>query len=193
MRRDEAEHEAARRNRTDPEADRFEYYVFDESAGLGDDAWTVGARLRAGAVTAPATYAGGARRPPEVEEAYDEPPAEWLEDDAGPPAVRARARRRAPRGRRPLPQWRTVASQPSLIGRWRARRRPAEPSDDGRPGVLVRTVGAAVIVMGMLWMVMIVVLAVLLQPNGVGGVVLYLAAAVLGLLAILLGVAIRRS
>jgi hypothetical protein len=188
MRREEAELEAARRNRSEPDVDRFEYYVFDESAGLADDAWTVGARLRAGAVTAPATFAGGAR--PEVE-LEPEPPAEWFDEELpAPPPPRRRAARRGPR--RPL---RTIASQPSLIGRWRERRRArrAEPSEEDGPGLFVRAVGAAVVVVGMLWMVMVVVLAVVLQPNGVSGVVLYLGAAVLGLFAILLGVAIRRS
>src|SRR5436190_24285120 len=123
MRREEAEREAARRNRTEPDTDRFEYYVFDESAGLADDAWTVGARLRAGAVTAPATFAGGARREVAIEA---EAPPEWL--DEAPPAP-PRPRRRPPR---PRPQSRTIASQPSLIGRWleRRRARAAVPADE---------------------------------------------------------------
>jgi len=190
MRREEAELEAARRNRAEPDADRFEYYAFDESAGLSADAWAVGARLRAGVVAAPATYAGGARRTVEVEEARPEAPGEWMAD--GPPLAPPAPRRHPPRPRR-RPPWRTIASQPSLIGRWRARRRAAGEEESDQPGVFVRGVGAAVIVMGMVWMVMVIVLAVLLQPNGVSGVVLYLGAAVLGLLAILLGVAIRRS
>jgi hypothetical protein len=193
MRREEAELEAARRNRSEPDTDRFEYYVFDESAGLADDAWTVGARLRAGAVTAPATFAGGARRAVEVEEL----PAEW--GDGEVPAAPAPHRPRAAPARRRRPAqpspWRTIASQPSLIGRWLKRRRAhaAVPPEDDRPGLFVRTVGAAVVLMGMLWMFAVVVLAVLLQPNSASGVVVYLGAAVLGLLAILLGVAIRRS
>jgi hypothetical protein len=204
MRREEAEIEATRRNRTEPDTDRFEYYAFDESAGLADDAWTVGARLRAGAVTAPATFAGGARREVELEEMPAEPPPEWFEEEAPPPPSRRKGAT-ASRGRRPgrarvdrrearPSPWRTIASQPSLIGRWRQRRRgAAEPVDDERPGLLVRGVGAAVVVVGMLWMFTVVVLAALLKPNGVSGVALYLGAAVLGLLAILLGVAIRRS
>jgi len=59
--------------------------------------------------------------------------------------------------------------------------------------LLIRGLGAAVVVMGMLWMGVVVALAVLLRPDDVTGVALYLGAAVLGLLAILLGVAIRRS
>src|SRR3954470_472477 len=122
MRREEAELEAARRNRTEPDTDRFEYYAFDESAGLANDAWTVGARLRAGAVTAPATFAGGARREVELSEAPAEPPAEWFEEAVAlPPQRRAGGTRRARPARldrheaQPSP-WRTIASQPSLIG-----------------------------------------------------------------------------
>ena len=70
-----------------------------------------------------------------------------------------------------------------------------EPPPDAteRPSLIVRTIGAAVIIVGMLWMAILVALAALLQPNHLVGVLAYLAAAVGGLLAILLGVAIRRS
>ena len=53
MQREEAEAEAERRNRDDPKAARFEFYALDESAGLADDAWDVGIRLRPGGSTAP--------------------------------------------------------------------------------------------------------------------------------------------
>ena len=177
MQREEAEAEAERRNRDDPKAARFEFYALDESAGLADDAWDVGIRLRPGGSTAPATYAAARRRP--------EPPVEsWLANEAVPPAPAGRPR--------------SVALQPCLLGRWLRRRREAresvEPGDEPvRGGLLVRGLGAAVVVMGMLWMGVVVALAVLLRPDDVTGVALYLGAAVLGLLAILLGVAIRRS
>ena len=194
MQREEAEAEAERRNREDPKAARFEFYALDESAGLADDAWDVGIRLRPGGSTAPATYAGARRRPDPpppyegavaVPELYSEPPVEsWLANEAVPPAPAGRPR--------------SVALQPSLLGRWLRRRREAresvEPGDEPvRGGLLVRGLGAAVVVMGMLWMGVVVALAVLLRPDDVTGVALYLGAAVLGLLAILLGVAIRRS
>jgi hypothetical protein len=194
MHRDQAEAEAERRNREDPKATRFEFYALDESAGLADDAWDVGMRLRPGASSAPATYAGARRRPDPpppyegavaVPELYSEPPIEsWLADEALPSAPAGRPR--------------SIALQPSLLGRWLRRRREAretaEPGDEPRRGGLfIRGLGAAVVVVGMLWMGMVVALAVLLRPDDVTGVALYLGAAVLGLLAILLGVAIRRS
>ena len=194
MQREEAETEAERRNRDDPKAARFEFYALDESAGLADDAWDVGIRLRPGGSSAPATYAAARRRPDPpppyesavaVPELYSEPPVEsWLADEAVPPARAGRPR--------------SVALQPSLLGRWLRRRRDAresaEPGDEPvRGGLLIRGLGAAVVVIGMLWMGVVVALAVLLRPDDVTGVALYLGAAVLGLLAILLGVAIRRS
>jgi hypothetical protein len=174
MRRDEAELEASRRNRDDPEAARFEFYAFDQSAGMSDDAWDVATRLRPGGAAAPGTYAGARRARPRAT-AVDEPVA------APPPP---RARRRAP--------------DLSAIGRWLVRRRAAragedEEADPERAGVFVRSLGAAVIVMGMVWMGMLIALAAILKPNDAKSVGFYLGAAVLGLLAILLGVAIRRS
>jgi hypothetical protein len=155
MRREEAEREAAARNREDPAAARVEFYAFDESAGLSDEAWAVSTRLRPGGSTAPATYAG-TRAPapaPAAEETWPEPLA---------PAAPDR-----------------LEDQPEPEGR--------------RSGLFMRSLGAAVIVMGMLWMAMLIALAVILKPNDATGVGFYLGAAVLGLLAILLGVAIRRS
>jgi hypothetical protein len=173
MRRDEAELEASRRNRDDPEATRFEFYAFDQSAGLADDAWDVATRLRPGGAAAPGTYAG-ARRARASAAAADEAFAE----------APARARRRAP--------------DLSAIGRWLEGRRAARSGEDAeadpeRAGMFVRGVGAAVIVMGMVWMGVLIALAAILKPNDAKSVGFYLGAAVLGLLAILLGVAIRRS
>jgi hypothetical protein len=144
MRREEAEREAAARNREDPAAARVEFYALDESAGLSEEAWAVSTRLRPGGSTAPATYAG----------------------------TRAPARAPAP-----------AASDGHL-----------EDEPEGRrSGLFMRSLGALVIVAGMLWMAMLIALAVILKPNDATGVGFYLGAAVLGLLAILLGVAIRRS
>jgi hypothetical protein len=166
MRRDEAEREAAVRNRDDPAARRLEFYAFDESAGLSDEAWTVGTRLRPGGSTAPATYAATrAHAAPVLEEDWEAPPAPV----PGPgPAL---APGPGPAG--------LAEEEPD-------HRRP-------RPGRFMRWLGAAVIVTGMLWMAMLIALAAILKPNDATGVGFYLGAAVLGLLAILLGVAIRRS
>ena len=161
MRREQAEREAALRNREDPGAARVEYYAFDESAGLSDEAWTVATRLRPGGSTAPATYA--ATRAPARRLAP--PPPVAVEDSWAPPEA-------------PPPEWDELDElEPE---------RPRSPR-------FMRWLGATVIVVGMLWMAMLVVLAVLLKPNDAAGVGFYLGAAVLGLLAILLGVAIRRS
>lgn len=46
MERAEAELEAARRNASDKRRTRLEFYAFDPSAGLADDAWEVTMRLR---------------------------------------------------------------------------------------------------------------------------------------------------
>jgi hypothetical protein len=164
MRREEAEREAAARNREDPAAARVEFYALDESAGLSEEAWAVSTRLRPGGSTAPATYAGTRASAP--------PPA------APPPAP-------------PAPAEETWPEPP-----------PAPAASDGhledepegrRSGLFMRSLGALVIVAGMLWMAMLIALAVILKPNDATGVGFYLGAAVLGLLAILLGVAIRRS
>src|SRR6185436_9768053 len=73
MLREEAEREAERRNQEDADRARYEYYAFDVSAGMADDAWDVSARLRQGPASTsdwpglgPQTPAAGA---PEAEEA----------------------------------------------------------------------------------------------------------------------------
>src|SRR6476619_444966 len=73
MLRDQAELEAERRNHEDPDRARFEFYAFDESAGMAEDAWDVARRLRYGPppATAAAQAAAAASEPP----AHDpEPP-----------------------------------------------------------------------------------------------------------------------
>src|SRR5437764_10165421 len=153
MQRADAQREADRRNRDDPEAGRYEFYAYDESAGLADDAWEVGARLRHDPSPPPPSEGVAA-----VPELYADPPPEsWLEDEPAPPAP--------PTGRRER----------------RGRRRAAGRRERGdrSAGVFARSVAAAVIVMGMLWMGMVVALAVLLKPDDTAGVGLYLGAAVL--------------
>ncbi len=70
MLRDEAEREAERRNHEEPDRARYEFYAFDESAGMAEDAWDVAARLREGPPPTaewpglgPQTPAGGAPPP----------------------------------------------------------------------------------------------------------------------------------
>src|SRR4051794_20175856 len=88
MRREEAEREAATRNRDDPSAARVEFYAFDESAGLSDEAWAVSTRLRPGGSTAPATYAGAQAPVAAAEETSPEPlpvaPPEPLAEEPEP-------------------------------------------------------------------------------------------------------------
>jgi hypothetical protein len=178
--REEAEREAERRNHEHPDRGRYEFYALDESAGLSEDAWDVGARLREGpAPTAewpgigPQTPAGGAPPPeaaPAEEPLFLEGPTVAETDPfAGPdPFVE------------PLPHEGTLPHE--------------EPVEhDGRPGLFVRGVGAAVILAGTLWVVMVVVLAVTLKPDEFTSFAAFVVSGVLGVLAILLGVAIRRS
>ena len=187
MLRDEAEREAERRNHDDPDRARYEFYAFDESAGLALDAWDVATRLREQPPqtaewpgVGPQTPAGGAPAPeprvsPEpVEEPLvpEGPTIAETDPFAGPdPFVE------------PLPHEATLPYQ-----------EPGEPAEDGgRSGLFVQILGAVVIVVGMLWMAMIVVLAVVLKPNEPTTFVALLFASALGLLAILLGAVIRRS
>jgi hypothetical protein len=170
MLHEEAEREAARRNLEDPDRARYEFYAFDESAGMADDAWQVSARLREG--------------PP--------PTAEW--PGVGPQTAAAGA---------PAPE--LVESRPP----------PAPPSreeveeyvhpeplpyddeehyrDDGRAGIVVRTFGALVMLVGFLWMAMVVVVAFVLKPSSLPSIGVFIAAGVLGFFATALGLAIRRS
>jgi hypothetical protein len=190
MLRDEAEREAERRNHDDPDRARYEFYAFDESAGLAQDAWDVARRLREEPPqtaewpgVGPQTPAGGA--PPPDPRVSPEPVEEPLvlegptiaETDpfAGPdPFVE------------PLPHEATLPYEKPPP--------PGEPAEDGgRSGLFVRTLGAVVIVVGMLWMAMIVVLAVVLKPNEATTFIALLVASAIGLVAILLGAAIRRS
>ena len=190
MLREEAEREAERRNHEEPDRARYEFYAFDESAGMAEDAWDVAARLREGPPPTsewpglgPQTPAGGApppapRRPPEPREeplVLQGPTIAETDPFAGPdPFVE------------PLPYEERLPYEESpphgeLDG------------DGGRAGLFMRILGAVVIVVGMLWMAMIVVLAAVLKPNEVTTFIALLFASALGLLAILLGAVIRRS
>ena len=169
---EEAEREATRRNLEDPDRARYEFYAFDESAGMADDAWQVSARLREG--------------PP--------PTAEWpgmgpqtAAAGAPAPAV-AQAPASSPPPAPPAHEFDDVY--------------PAEPlpyddeehyRDDGRAGIVVRTFGALVMIVGFLWMAMVVVVASVLEPSSLPSIGVFVAAGVLGFFAMALGLAIRRS
>lgn len=195
MLREEAEREADRRNREDPDRERYEFYAFDESAGLAPDAWDVAARLRQGPrADRPATAAAAGRRgrahlePTGEERGYDEPAREELgyseatyEEEVGHAEATYPEPPYAEPGHYAEPARAAAGAGAQAV----------EP--DERPGRFVRALGAAVVVAGMLWMAMVVALAVLLRPDDSTSVAVHAGAAVLGLGAIALGVAIRRS
>jgi hypothetical protein len=194
MLREEADREAERRNHEDPDRGRYEFYAFDESAGMAQDAWDIARRLRDGPPPTsewpglgPQTPAGGA---PESE-------------SQGPPEPRA-----PQPAEPPLPlEGPTIAEIDPFAGPdpfvepalYDEPLHPAEPLpydeavDDGRPGLFVRGVAVAVVVAGLAWMALVIVLATVLKPNSTTSVGAFVALAFLGILAILLGVAIRRS
>jgi hypothetical protein len=187
MLRDEAEREAERRNHDDPGRARYEFYAFDESAGLAQDAWDVATRLREEPPPTaewpgpgPQTPAGGA--PPPEPRVSPEPVEEPLVLE-GPTIAETDPFAGPDTFVEPPPHEATLAYE-----------EPGEPGEDGgRSGLFVRTLGAVVIVVGMLWMAMIVVLAVVLKPNEATTFIALLVASAIGLVAILLGAAIRRS
>lgn len=98
MRHEEAEQEATWRNAHDERRNRLEFYAFDASAGLADDAWEVTMRLRREpAPAAPAVEApreAGAPPPDPWEEAPQAPAAREYEYDPrdGEPSDAPRAR-----------------------------------------------------------------------------------------------------
>ncbi|HVE67362.1 MAG TPA: hypothetical protein VNB64_02150 [Solirubrobacteraceae bacterium] len=174
MRFEEAQAEADRRNREDPDRERFEFYPFDESAGMAADAWDVAARLRQGPTTARPATAAGARRAEAMPEAS--PP--------DPPAPEA-GFHAEPVYEEPEPVYDdAVYAEPA-----------AEPDEayDDRPGFFVRLVGAIVILVGLAWLALVVTLALVLEPDDATSFAIYLGAAALGVLAMALGVVIRRS
>ena len=190
MVRDEAEREAERRNHEHPDRARYEFYAFDESAGIAQDAWDVAARLREEPPPTsewpglgPQTPAGGA--PPPTPQAPPEPVEEPLVLE-GPTIAQTDPFAGPDPFVEPLPY-----EEPLPHEEFRPHGEPEE--DGGRPGLFVRILGAVVIVVGMLWMALIVVLAVVLKPNETTTFIALLLASALGLLAILLGAVIRRS
>ncbi|HEY8867009.1 MAG TPA: hypothetical protein VIM22_08745 [Solirubrobacteraceae bacterium] len=168
MRRDEADKETAWLNANDERAARLEFYALDQSAGLSADAWEVASRLRTGPAPEPALAA-----------------------DPGPQPVLA------PLPREPEPAYEEVpAHDPPPVPSYEAY--PDEPStdedhDEDRPGLLVRLVGSAVMLVAIVWVIAIVGLAIVLDSWGLASLLIYFGAAVLGLGALALGVAIRRS
>jgi hypothetical protein len=191
MLREEAEREAERRNHEDPDRGRYEFYAFDESAGMAQDAWDIARRLREGPPPTsewpglgPQTPAGGA---PESE-SQPPPPA-----PADPPlALEGPTLAEIDPFAGPDPFGEPVPYDESI--------HPSEPlsdeepgEDDGRPGLFVRGVAVAVVVAGLAWMALVIVLATVLKPNSATSVGAFVGLALLGLVAILLGVAIRRS
>src|SRR3954454_14074920 len=196
MLREEAEREAERRNLEDPERGRYEFYAFDESAGMPEDAWDVARRLRQGPPPAtewpgvgPQTPAAGAPEPPasapEPPPKREEPPAErddehlWL---GGPTVAETDPFAGPDPFVEPLPQ-----EEP---GEW-VEEEPRERRSRGT--TFVKVFGAIVIVVAMLWMALIVYLAVALKPDSTASLGVFIGGVVCGLVAILLGVTIRRS
>jgi hypothetical protein len=186
MRREEAEREAAWRNEHDEQSGRLEFYAFDPSAGLADDVWEVSMRLRSGQgwdADAPArldTAIAGLYEPAEPAGPY--PPSEPVEAVPlpVPPQRSERGRTRLPGRRRRADEIGTevdeLAVEPrSLLGR------------------AVRVVGGAVIGVALLWVGTTTALVLLVGATSPTGLALYGVAVLVGLVAIGLGVVIRRS
>jgi hypothetical protein len=177
MRREEAEAEAAWRNKQDERRGRLEFYAFDPSAGLANDAWEVSMRLRSepADVAAPPPESVSPDLSPEdervpgsAEPTADYPPSEPAE--AYPPAPRRRGLRRRRRAEEEL-----AAEPRTPLGR------------------VVRVVGVAVIAVALLWVGATTALLVMVGGTSPSGLALYGAALLAGFIAMALGFAIRRS
>jgi hypothetical protein len=70
---------------------------------------------------------------------------------------------------------------------------PYGDEDLDRPGLFVRTIGAVVLIVGWLWLLMLIALAVVIRPDVPSAIALYAVGFVAGLCVLWLGVAIRRS
>jgi hypothetical protein len=181
MLHEEAQAEADRRNLEDPDRERFEFYPFDESAGMAADAWDVAARLRQGPTTArPATVAGAAGPSVAAPVAREEVIPETQGRETEP-------------AHDPEPVYAEPEPEPEPYEPYREEEEVEEEQFDDRPGFFVRLVGAVVIVVGLAWLAIVVALALILSPDDATSFAIYLGAASLGVLAMALGVATRRS
>ena len=192
MRREEAEREAAWCNEHDERRRRLEFYAFDPSAGLAADAWEVSMRLRG-------EPGWDAEAPAHLDAAIAD--AQELVEPAGayfpPEPVEA-----APLPARPRRSERRRALGRELRRRPRRRRRAEEVGTEvdevaveprSPLGRMVRVVGAAVIGVALLWVGTTTALVLLVGATSPTGLALYGLAVLVGLVAIGLGVVIRRS
>jgi hypothetical protein len=195
MKRDEADQEAQWLNANDDRAPRLEFYALDQSAGMSDDAWEVASRLRTGPAPSIAERESPWSPPPR-RAAFPPPatpqPAPRDEPDPAPapePAVEQAL------ADEPHPE--PYAEEPYPDEPYAEEPHPAEhghdPIDAHRPGLLVRLVAGAVMLVAVVWVIAIIGLAVILDSWGPTSLLIYFGAAVLGLGALSLGVAIRRS
>ncbi|MDX6697937.1 MAG: hypothetical protein QOE65_1334 [Solirubrobacteraceae bacterium] len=186
MLHEEAQAEADRRNNEDPDRERFEFYPFDESAGMAADAWDVAARLRQGPSTQRPATAAGAAHP---REAVSRPPPQPAAPDAAPPETVAHETI--------APAYEEPVAYPEAEPEPYVHPEPLEAPDawehDDRPGFFVRLVGLVVVFVGVTWLAIVVALALILSPDNATSFAIYLGAAALGFLAMALGVVIRRS
>jgi len=211
MTREEAEQEAARRNREDPRARRLEFYAFDESAGVSHDAWEVTMRLRRGgpvevAAPPPRPRPGPGRTapprpaPPPVEPdpppAAPEPePGEAFYDHAASADTSAalpETQAHAPFAE-PWPEPEAAYAEAEYGEGGTADWEAGEVGDGRRPGRVVRAVGTLVILVAILWLGTITALAVILSADSSTAILIYIGSAVAGVLAVGLGFAIRRA
>jgi hypothetical protein len=192
MRREEAEREAAWRNEHDERRGRLEFYAFDPSAGLAADAWEVSMRLRGepawdaeapaqldAAIAAPQELAepAGAYLPPEPVEAAPLPARPRRSERR---RARLQALRRRPGRRRRAEEVGAEVDEVAVEPRSPLRR-------------TVRVVGGAVIGVALLWVGTTTALVLLVGATSPTGLALYGLAVLVGLVAIGLGVVIRRS
>jgi hypothetical protein len=178
MRREEAEREAQRRNLEDERRERYVYYAFDESAGLGDDAWQVAARLRR-ANEAPAAA-------PEELVAAAQPGAPGPEPaPAAGPAVAAAPAAYAPPAQ-PTEAYDVLADEPE------AGEERAQPVRAGA-GRMLRAWAAFVTLVGAALIVLALLLAFVFSPDIPAPALVYVVALALGAFTFWLGRAIARA
>ncbi|MFL5821662.1 MAG: hypothetical protein ACJ76S_13355 [Solirubrobacteraceae bacterium] len=232
MRREEAEQEAAWRNAHDERRARLEFYAFDASVGLAEDAWEVTMRLRSEPTpmpvadppaAAPLQPAATPEVAPDVAAPDDLPPQPaaaaqppsdlepWEHPTAEPAIAGEAAPEAAPAGPPPEPARRWLRAGRRMRAAPRPRipppRRPRRerPPDEPRAADLAlepprtllerltRLVGNAVIAVAILWVGMVTALALLTSTTSTLGLLIYGVALLVGLAAIGLGLAIRRT